>query len=236
MRLATAGLLAVVSGTVSACGSATAPSTQERAQALASHFDSLSNKANCDLAAGGSTLSECELIFFAHLGVAEGVLPSPIRVTTSAGSEQWLGYAYLIQNLGRTAGTIDTIVAITAYDGYDLTNAVVTFIPLNWGGYSVAMIDSTWWGTQYDNQSGTGAGIATSTGAPCTMSDTSSIYRPPYSPQHCRTATIQLSLAVTFRAFTGGASQTISIATQSVNGFVLDTAAVHYARSFGKVR
>ncbi len=57
-----------------------------------------------------------------------------------------------------------------------------------------------------------------------------SAYRRPFSPQHCRTATIRLSVNVTFQTYTGDITQTISIASQSLNELVLDTAAVRGSR------
>jgi hypothetical protein len=121
---------------------------------------------------------------------------------------------------------IDTVYAVVAYDGENLGSAVVTYVPLNSGAYSIADIDSTYWGTQFDAQSGTGAATVTSVGGLCTLSDTYGPYRPNIDPSHCRNASIQVSVNVTFHTYTGNSSATISALYMRS----------HDARNPGKVR
>ena len=220
-----------------ACGSSTAPLTNPGL--LAAHFDSLATAAYCNQPGFAGNNLECRLIFSAEMGVAEGVAPTLIRVTTSAGSGSWLGYVYLYQSAGRVAGSIDSVYTIVAYDNDNLTNEVVFDVPVVDDGAALARIDSTYWGAPDGSESGGGAATVISTGSSCTLTDTGP-YRPPIDQAHCRKASIRASGDVTFRVAFTNDSTTISIPSQTMNGFVLDTGAIymrsHDARISGKVR
>ena len=228
----------VLSAAVTACGSSTAP-PQTNPAALAAHFDSLANAGYCNDAAANPNPYVCGLILAAHFGVAEGVSPTPIRVTTSAGSANWLGSVYVYQYAGRVQGSIDTVYSVVAYDGENLGSEVETYVPLV-GEDSYAIIDSTFWSALSEAQSGTGAATVMSVGRQCTISDSYPPYRPPINQQDCHYASIQLSANLTFRTFTGNDSTTISIPRQTMSGLILDMGAAlmrsHDARNSGKVR
>jgi hypothetical protein len=56
---------------------------------------------------------------------------------------------------------------------------------------------------------------------------------PPIPSQHCRVASFDLSLVITFL---GTPSQTVNVFASSINGFAIDSTDVQFARSLGKLR
>lgn len=219
-------LVTFVAGVCAAAAVGCSGSTSPKGPSLqdyASHFDSLAVVA-CPPPFAGPQAPSCPFVSSAHLGVSEGVMPSHIQVTTKDGTADWLAWALVTQSPGRQPGTLDSTFSVVAYDGLDLKSGVLS------EGVPEIMIDTTVWSSQFYPDSLSGTGVITGVGSPCTVGDTTTGRRPEFPPQVCTRVTIQASLHLTV------GSQTVTIAPQSMNGFILDTAAVHYARSFGKVR
>jgi hypothetical protein len=220
-----------LSAIVAACDSSTGPDSA--LASLARHFDALSQTACPSASSGLPQQPSCVFISYAAIGVQQGVFPSQVFVGTDVGTGRWLGYALLIPVLGNQPGTIDTLYGVVAYDGVDVKNAVVAFLPVSQNNGTEALVGSTVWSSVSDSITGGSYVAVTSVGAPCNTMAVVAAGQPPIPRQHCRLASFDLSLVITFL---GPPSQTVNVFAPSINGFALDSTDVQFARSFGKVR
>ncbi|HTD62591.1 MAG TPA: hypothetical protein VK679_18185 [Gemmatimonadaceae bacterium] len=220
-----------LSAIVAACGSSTGPGSA--LASLARNFDALSETACPPSSSGLPVQPSCLFIGYAAIGVQQGVFPSQVLVTTDAGGGRWLGYAFLLPILGNQPGTIDTLYGVVAYDGVDVKNAVVAFLPVSHNNGAEALVGSTVWNSVFDSITGPSHVTVTSVGPPCKPMAVLAAGSPPIPSQHCRVASFDLSLVITFL---GTPSQTVNVSAPSINGFVIDSTDVQFARSLRKLR
>jgi hypothetical protein len=220
-----------LSAIVAACDSSTGPDSA--LASLARHFDALSQTACPSASSGLPQQPSCVFISYAAIGVQQGVFPSQVLVGTDVGTGRWLGYAFLIPILGNQPGTIDTLYGVVAYDGIDVKNAIVAYVPIAHDNGAQALVGSTVWTSDFDSISGDAYATVTSAGPPCKPMAVLAAGLAPIPSQHCRVASFDLSLVITFL---GTPSQTVNVFAPTINGFVIDSPDVQFARSFGKLR
>jgi hypothetical protein len=191
------------------CGSSTAPTPALSAAQLVAHFDSLAVECT-----PSHDPAWCDFVNVVNIGPLEGVVPSRVQITTSAGAGDWYGFVLRGFNSPQATSQVDTSYVFVAYDGLSLQHVV-------WMGlenatsrpFAFLLADSTLWQSgEYEAVTGSVSITMRSTGGPCTTE-----VGPPVP---CQMAQFQVSMNITMQPNPGSPlpPRTIVVAPQTVVG------------------
>jgi len=212
-----------LAATTLACGSSTAPPALTAAQ-LVEHFTALAG-AECTPA---HPVALCNFAYAVTVGPAEGVVPTRVHITTSAGAGDW--YAFIIRTFSNPVSPVDpnlvdTSYEFVAYDNLSLQHVVIVDLPRPTNRFALLLADTTMWASyDYDSLSGSVSATTSTIGAPCIYEGGPQVS----SIQECRLAQFQVSMDITMQPQPGSPlpPRTIVMSPQTVVGWVeVDTTA-----------